>query len=66
LLSQALTISSLVVTAENIKWYDASSGGTEYTETVNPALINGQTYYVSETISFTDSKTHFEINVNIS
>ena len=57
LLAQAPTISSLVVTGENIKWYNASTGGTQYTSPATTNLVSGQTYYAAKTVKYTESAT---------
>lgn len=54
-------ISDLQITGQNIKWYDAA--GNILTTTT--ALINGQTYYASQTINGCESnKTAIQVTVN--
>jgi len=63
ILAQAPTISSLTATGENIKWYSASTGGTLYTGT--ETLVNGQTYYASQTVNGVESTTRLAITANL-
>lgn len=54
-------ISDLQITGQNIKWYDASGNILPSTT----ALINGQTYYASQTINSCESnKTAIQVTVN--
>ena len=65
LLAQAPTISSLSVTGSTIKWYNASSGGTQYTDPANTALVNGQTYYASQTVNGVESTTRLPVTASV-
>jgi len=62
-LAQTPTISSLTATGENIKWYSASTGGTLYTGT--ETLVNGQTYYASQTVNGVESTTRLAVTANL-
>jgi gliding motility-associated-like protein len=48
------TLNEIVVTGQNIKWYDAATGGNLLVDTTS--LINGTTYYVSKTIDGCESE----------
>jgi hypothetical protein len=48
------TLSNLSVTGTNIKWYASSTGGAQLSS--NTALVNGNTYYASQTINGCESK----------
>lgn len=56
-------LSDLVVNGSNIKWYNASTGGTAYLGT--EALINGQTYYASQTINGVESQNRLAVTANV-
>lgn len=49
--SNAPKISDLQITGQNIKWYDATGGNLSLTT----PLVNGQTYYASQTINGCES-----------
>nr|WP_315170074.1 T9SS type B sorting domain-containing protein [uncultured Flavobacterium sp.] len=51
--NQNPTIDAIQVTGTNIKWYDASNNGSSIAATTN--LINGTTYYVTQTINNCES-----------
>src|SRR5690606_7628005 len=52
---QNATLANVVVTGSNIKWYSAATGGTLLpTSTV---LVNGTTYYASQTVGVCESST---------
>lgn len=54
-------ISDLQVTGQNIKWYDATGGILP----VTTPLVNGQTYYITQTINGCESnKTGIQVTVN--
>ena len=55
--------SDLVVTGTAIKWYNTSIGGEPITS--NTALINGTTYFASQTIGGTESKERLAVAVEI-
>lgn len=48
------TLSDLIVSGTGIKWYNAATGGTEYTDLSTP-LVNGTTYYASQTVNGVES-----------
>lgn len=52
-IQQNAVINSIVISGQNIKWYDASTGGNLISNT--SSLINGQTYYASQTINNCES-----------
>lgn len=59
------TVANLVATGTGIKWYAASSGGAALANTV--ALVNGTTYYASQTVSGCESvaRTALAVNINV-
>jgi len=65
LFAQSPTISSLSVTGTNIKWYNAPTGGTQYTDPANTALVNGQTYYASQTINGVESTDRLAVTATV-
>ncbi|WP_446681779.1 T9SS type B sorting domain-containing protein [Chryseobacterium taichungense] len=55
------TIANLQITGQNIKWYDAAGNILPSTTT----LVNGQTYYASQTINGCESnKTTVQVTIN--
>nr|WP_315147182.1 T9SS type B sorting domain-containing protein [uncultured Flavobacterium sp.] len=52
--NQNPTIDAIQVTGTDIKWYDASSNGSSIAATTN--LIDGSTYYATQTINNCESK----------
>lgn len=48
------TLENIVVTGDNLKWYDALTNGNSLPNTTN--LQNGITYYVSQTLNYCESK----------
>ncbi|WP_348800384.1 T9SS type B sorting domain-containing protein [Flavobacterium adhaerens] len=60
--AQNPTIANIVVTGQNIKWYDAISNGNLLPETTN--LVNGRTYYASQTENNCESPI-FGITVSV-
>jgi len=65
LLAQAPTISSLTVTGDNIKWYNASTGGTQYTSPETTNLVNGQIYYASQTVNGCESTVRLAVTATL-
>ena len=59
----AATVAGLSATGTNIKWYAAASGGTALLSTF--ALVNGNHYYASQTISGCESATRLDVTVTI-
>ena len=57
------TVADLSATGSNIKWYDAATGGTALSGTT--ALVNGNHYYASQTISGCESATRLNVTVVI-
>jgi gliding motility-associated-like protein len=61
-LQQNATISSIAITGQNLKWYDALTNGNLVTNT--SLLQNGITYYASQTINGCESeRTPILINI---
>ncbi|MEG0925194.1 DUF7948 domain-containing protein [Chryseobacterium sp.] len=55
-------ISDIQITGQNIKWYDATGNILP----VTTPLVNGQTYYASQTINSCESgKTAIQVTINI-
>lgn len=57
------TISNLNVTGQNIIWYDAASGGNVLP--VTTTLVNGTTYYASQTINTCESPIKLAVTAQI-
>jgi uncharacterized delta-60 repeat protein len=57
------TVASLVANGTTIKWYTSASGGTPLT--ASSTLINGTTYYASQTASGCESTSRLPVTVNI-
>ncbi len=57
------TIANLTATGTSIQWYAASSGGSVLSSTV--ALVNGSSYYATQTVSGCESVTRFQVTVTI-
>ena len=60
--AQNVTVANIVITGDQIKWYDALTNGNLLTETTN--LIDGKTYYASQTVNGCESP-RFGITVSI-
>jgi hypothetical protein len=61
-------ISDLVVTPASggtIKWYDASTNGTQYTTPATTALVTGTTYYASQTVNGVESTTRLAVTATV-
>ena len=57
-------ISDLVVTPASggtIKWYDASTNGTQYTTPATTVLVTGTTYYASQTVNGIESTARLAV-----
>ena len=57
------TVANLSATGTNIKWYAAATGGTQLVATT--ALVNGTTYYASQTVSGCESTTRLAVTVSL-
>ena len=57
------TIDNLTATGTNIKWYSTSKGGTALASTI--ALVNGTTYYASQTVDGCESTTRLAVTVSL-
>ena len=55
------SISDLLVTGNNIKWYDSAIGGNQLNPTLE--LTNGQTVFASQTIDGCESNDRISVNV---
>jgi hypothetical protein len=61
--TQGSTIVNLIVTGQNILWYSTPFGGTPLPE--NTVLVNGVTYYASQTINGCESEFRLPVIVQI-
>lgn len=57
------TLNDINITGTNILWYAASTGGSPIS--VNTVLVNGTTYYATQTISGCESTSRRAVLVNI-
>jgi hypothetical protein len=57
-------IADLVVVGTSIKWYNSATGGSQLSTT--NSLINGSTYYASQTVGGCESPTRLGVTVTIS
>jgi hypothetical protein len=57
------TITNLVATGTSIKWYATITGGTALANSV--VLVNGTTYYASQTLNGTESTSRLAVTVSI-
>jgi hypothetical protein len=57
------TIANLTVTGTAIQWYSAAAGGTTLASTT--ALVNGTTYYASQTVNGLESTSRLAVAVSI-
>jgi hypothetical protein len=62
-MTQGSTLANLVVTGQNIIWYSTPFGGTPLPP--NTPLINGVTYYASQTINGCESQYRLPVIVQI-
>lgn len=62
-LPQGSTLSNLVVTGQNIQWYSTPFGGTPLS--LNTTLVNGTSYYASQTINGCESQNRFPVIVQV-
>lgn len=60
------TVANLQASGTDIKWYNASTGGTQYTSPASTYLVNGQTYYASQTVNGVESTLRFAVLVTMS
>ncbi|MDI1257314.1 MAG: fibronectin type III domain-containing protein, partial [Flavobacterium sp.] len=59
----SVTLADLVVTGTNIKWYDFATGGNLLAS--NTVVINGSTYYASQSNGTCESIARLAVTVNI-
>ena len=57
------TLNQLQVTGSSIQWYANASGGSPLA--VGTPLVNGTTYYASQTVSGQESQTRLAVTVNV-
>jgi len=60
-------LSQLSVTGSNIRWYSAATGGVEFPSSIWSAvgLVNGTTYYASQTVNGCQSVSRLAVTVSI-
>ena len=58
------TVAELSATGTTIQWYAAATGGTALATT--DALVDGNHYYATQTVSGCESDTRFDVTVSIS
>jgi hypothetical protein len=60
-------LSQLSVTGSNIRWYSAATGGVEFPSSIWSAvgLVNGTTYYASQTVNGCQSVPRLAVTVSI-
>ncbi|SDJ98702.1 delta-60 repeat domain-containing protein, partial [Flavobacterium noncentrifugens] len=58
------TLASLAVTGQGITWYNAATEGNQLSSAT--PLVNGTTYYASQTISNNESATRLAVTVTLS
>ena len=56
-----ITVAGLQATGSNIRWYEASSGGTQLSNST--VLVNGAHYFATQNIDCTESATRLEVAV---
>ena len=61
--SGASTVVDLVANGTSLIWYDAPTGGSSYSPT--DTLVNGTTYYASQTLSGCESQSRLAVTVTI-
>ncbi len=61
--SEASTVADLVANGNSLIWYDAPTGGSTYSP--NDSLVNGTTYYASQTLSGCESQSRLAVTVTI-
>ena len=62
-MTQGSTLANLVVTGQNIVWYSTPFGGTPLP--ANNTLVNGVTYYASQTINGCESQYRLPVIVEV-
>src|SRR5699024_1456043 len=58
------TLSDMVVTGNNIVWYDSSTGGSSLSNST--VLQQGATYYASQTVNACESTDRLAVTVDVS
>jgi len=53
------------VTGSSIKWYDSTTGGTQFTRPSTTNLVNGQTYYASQTVNGAESLERLAVTATV-
>lgn len=59
----AATVADLIVSGNNIRWYDVATGGTQLNST--DALVNGNTYFAAQFLTGCESAARLSVTVNI-
>ncbi|MEX1192887.1 MAG: T9SS type A sorting domain-containing protein [Brumimicrobium sp.] len=60
---EGATVDDLTVTGSNIQWYDDPTAGNLLAS--SDLLVDGESYYASQTVASCESDTRFEVNVTI-
>lgn len=63
LMAQTPTVASLTATGTGIQWYAASTGGSPLASST--VLVNGTTYYASQTINGVESASRFAVTATL-
>jgi hypothetical protein len=61
--SPGATVASLAATGTALQWYAASTGGSALASTT--ALVNGTTYYATQTVSGCESQTRLAVTATV-
>ncbi|WP_307292336.1 DUF7507 domain-containing protein [Pedobacter agri] len=61
--SESAKISNLSASGSNVQWYNSSTGGSPLA--ITTPLVNGTTYYASQTVNGCESKARTPVNVTI-
>ena len=62
-IGQNATLSNIVITGSNIKWYSTATGGVVLPSTT--ALTTGTTYYASQTVNGCESSTRTAVQITL-
>ena len=59
----AYTVANLQATGQNIKWYSASTGGSQLA--ASTAIVNGTHYFASQTVNGVESTARLEVTATV-
>jgi gliding motility-associated-like protein len=57
-------VSFLIASGQNVQWYTVATGGTALS--ANTPLVNGMTYYATQTVNGCESPVRFSVTVTLS